>query len=206
MNELALDITSPEPSYEIFETLLPGLSSFKTFLDVGCGHGKYSIIASRYFKVTGVDARPDRVPFNHKGIDWKIQHVKDIEVTQDIVLLSGILYHLTLQDQINLVKKCSAAKVVIINTHIIEHENGSILNVYKRDKLSAIHKVNGYEGSLYHEGTNLKNRPMASFDNEYSFWHTEQSLIKLMAGWNLARVDPRVMEGRYFYYACKHSD
>lgn len=199
MNVLTLTVSDSENlSLDIYSQLLEKCDDCKTILDVGCGHGKYSILASGRFSVTGIDARPDRIPFEYNNIEWKVQQVKDVVVSHDIVLFSGILYHLPLSSQIDLVAKCRRAKYIIVNTHIAIERHTVYLN-----KLSGFIKAGKFVGRNYHEGKNLKNRPMAAFDNEYSFWHTEDSLISLFDEWECTRIVPPVAEDRNFYFMRK---
>lgn len=148
----------------------------KTMVDIGCGHGGHSLYAARLgIKCTGIDSRVS-MPIDNVKVKWKIQNVNEVEFNYDIVLASGILYHLTKEEQINLFDKINA-KTLIVNTHFaILDENNNPIN---KDFENLLIKDNEY-GCLYDERADYKERASAAFNNQYSYWHTFESLIELL--------------------------
>src|SRR5690606_35935128 len=92
----------------------------KVAVDLGCGHCKFTDIASVYFdRVVSVDARTERVsetlPKNvsfvkHNAVDHNLE-------LYDVVICLGLLYHLTAAEQITILKK-ALGKELIIDTHM----------------------------------------------------------------------------------------
>ena len=182
----------------------------KTITDLGCGHGKYSIICRNLgYDVVGIDARDTRIPFEEKGIKWVISDVDDLKnIESDTILYFGLLYHLNYQQQINLLKKLKT-NLLIINTHFADIKNNEINNITKKDKLS-IPKNKEYDGLIYEEAKNfdsLKVRPLASFSNLTSFWPTLDELSKMLriyGGFNeIYVVEPYLISDRTYIIAKK---
>jgi hypothetical protein len=178
----------------------------ETLLDVACGEGLYSFTAANLgYKVSAIDGREDRVPlqqFKTQGIAFKKGLVEEAEFNYDIVLLSGIFYHLDLTQQLNLLHSLSesSCKSLIINTHVV---NGSSLLEWA-DRFVTKITFNGIEGSIYREGKDREKRPMASITNYFSFWHTEKSLIDLFNkfGFSISKIG-NLTDNRNFYTATK---
>lgn len=150
---------------EILKTLNPG-----TLVDLGAGHCTFSVIARDLgFKVTAVDARTVRVPADLPyDIDFIESNVLDVNLEKyDVICILGLLYHLTLSEQIELLGKCKN-KIVIIDTHLAE---------------KPVVQLDAYLGQYYQEAQTteklLKN-PKAAFTTLQSFWHTYQSFYKLI--------------------------
>lgn len=150
---------------EILKTLTPG-----TLVDLGAGHCAFSVIAHNLgFKVTAVDARTVRVP---KGLPSDIGFVESNVLNVDLeqynaICILGLLYHLTLAEQVELLNKCKN-KTVIIDTHLIE---------------KPVVETGGYSGKYYREAVSEKQlieNPRAAFTTLQSFWHTYQSFYKLI--------------------------
>jgi hypothetical protein len=138
-----------------------------TLADLGAGHCAFSRVAhAAGFAVTSIDARTTRVP---PDITWPFRH-EDVRTTDlssfEIIAMLGLLYHLPLDDQIDLLRRC-AGKTVIVDTHVAER---------------ATVTVGEYAGSYFDEvpeGVDLARVPTASWGNRRSFWHTRESLIRL---------------------------
>lgn len=156
-------------------------------VDLGAGHCKFSALAHLAgFDVTSVDVRTERVP---EGIEWPFLH-QDVRVVDlspyGIILMLGLLYHLTLRDQIHLLEKCRG-KIVVADTFYADADRSTI-----------ICPAEPYEGVLFDE---VEADPTASFGNPQSFWHTEGSLYRLFAryGFTVLKVLPEHTPNRSFY-------
>jgi hypothetical protein len=161
-------------------------------LDLACGSGLYSIAAHEMgWEVTAVDARTSRLPMT-PGITWLQQDVRTTDVTGfDVVLVMGLLYHLELDDQLELLRRCSKT-VTILDTH---HSN------------APTHLEGGYAGHTFHElpagrEAELAATPTAAWGNQTSFWATQPDLVRMLedCGFRtvLALVPPN-LSNRTFY-------
>lgn len=175
---------------EILKTLNPG-----ALVDLGAGHCAFSVIARNLgFKVTAVDARTVRVPEDlSPDIGFIESNVLDVELEPyDVICILGLLYHMTLDEQIKLLDKCRN-KTVIIDTHLT---------------VAPYVKTDGYVGQYYQEAQNEKqllNNPRAAFTTLQSFWHTYQSFYKLIenSGFNeITIIKPEHYPYRTFFI-CK---
>lgn len=177
-------------------------------IDLACGHGGHSIIARDLgFDVTGQDGRLERIPFkkfDEKGIKFIHGLIEDVDLTDyDIILASGILYHLTLESNINLFKKVkeSKANTFIVNTHFAIFENGLPINSKFRRLLSEM-KVSDdlFYYAEYNERINYKEREAAALTNQYSCWFTLNSLIEAIQKYtgftDMIMVRPFITEDR----------
>ncbi len=138
--KINFDSNKKDPRLDIFSKIL---SEYKptSFLDLATGHGKFALVARNIgFKVTAVDARPDRIPFSENGIKWIVSTVEDFDVTGfEIVNCLGLLYHLPLERQIRLINRLDC-NTLIFDSHLA--------NIgYIKDL--------GYEGKIYKEATRL---------------------------------------------------
>ncbi|MDF2731121.1 MAG: hypothetical protein K0T01_2911 [Acidimicrobiia bacterium] len=176
---------------KIFGRLL-GLFPPGKMIDLGAGHGKFSMIAADAgWEVTAVDARTDRnVPA--PGVTWVESDVREFDVTGfDVVACLGLFYHLTVPDQIDLLARCKGAPL-IIDTHLA--------NGLSTHPLSEEVEELGFTGRLYQEGTGL----LSSWGNPQSFWPTPDSFHKMLdqAGYNLVlAVEPWYLPDRTFFLA-----
>lgn len=161
-------------------------------IDVACGSGIYSIAAHEMgWQVTAVDARTVRMPMT-PGITWVQQDIRETDVSgHDVILLMGLLYHLELDDQLDLLRRCSAT-VTILDTH---HSN------------RPTHVEGGYAGHTYRElpegrEAELATTPTAAWGNLTSFWATQPDLVRMLqdCGFEtiLAIVPPNIAN-RTFY-------
>jgi Methyltransferase domain len=177
---------------EVILRELLGLFPPGRLIDLACGNGMYSIAAKAMgWDVTGVDARTVRMPMT-PGVTWVQQDVREADVTgYDVILLMGLLYHLELKDQLNLLRRCSGT-VTIIDTH---HSN------------APTHLEGGYAGQTYRElpaghTAALADTPTAAWGNPTSFWATQPDLVRMLhdAGFRtiLALVPP-TLPNRTFY-------
>ncbi|TNE61771.1 MAG: class I SAM-dependent methyltransferase [Alphaproteobacteria bacterium] len=160
--------------------------------DLGAGHCLFSRHAANFgHDVTAFDARTVRKPTDAELGAIKFVHadVRDIDLAPfELVLVLGLFYHLTLEDQISLLRRCKAAGPVILDTQI--HMETHINPVEKREAWEeTLVQQDGYEGVLYPE----KDNPMASVGNPTSFIHTPASLERLVAAsgyTHMTTVDP----------------
>jgi hypothetical protein len=200
-------------SLDIFRRLLAVVPSGKAIVDSACGHGRYAVTArdtGSFSRVVAFDARSDRIPFHEGGIEWKISTIEDWDYSGfDVVVLSGILYHLDPVRQTKVMRAVSISKplFVIVNTHHVLCEGVATSKQPFRNKLdgtiSQLEIDDGLggrftmSGANYLEGGNLKNRPLAAFENTNSFWHTAESLTGMMRhyGFSLKQTsEPVVFE------------
>lgn len=143
------------------------------------------------WQVTAVDARRERMLMT-PGIEW-IQHdVRDYDVSGfDLIALIGLLYHLELPDQLDLLRRCSQT-VTILDTH---HSN--------RPKIVE----GGYAGHTLRElpddrADQLASTPTAAWGNLTSFWATQPELVRMILDCGFARVlalVPPTLKDRTFY-------
>ena len=172
--------------------------------DTGCGEGDYSFIANeKGFKVTASDARLDRIPkeeFKSKGIVFQHSIIETLGFNQDIVLLSGIFYHLDVSQQVVVLDNIrrSKAKRIILNTHFY---NESCNDDFPNRFIPTNKKY--FSGAIYIEGSNLINRTMAAMHNYYSFWHDLKSLEELFQSheMDIVMIDPLLTKNRAFFIA-----
>ena len=96
----------------------------------------------------------------------------------DIVILSGLLYHLTAQDSLKVLKKLSllCSGMLLIDTHISlrPHEQVMLENFVYHG-----HTYQEHPASFSQEQKDLVVR--ASADNNESFWFSRPSLVNLLS-------------------------
>lgn len=170
------------------QTLEPG-----HLLDIATGHGLFAIIARDLgWKVTAMDVRDSRFP-DANGIDWVTADIRDFDLAgYDCISNLGLLYHLELEDVIDLLARC-APTPMILDTHISIRPN-------RRER--------GFAGHVFREVPGddpevLAATPTASWGNTTSYWLTEESLIMLLheVGYqNVWRLTPRYEHDRTFYW------
>lgn len=199
----------PEPDESInrrriFHSLISPLKVGR-MLDLGAGPGNFSIPAAQLgWNVTAVDVRTVRRPDSEaesnpglarliKSIDWVESDVRDFQIKDgeyDLICVFGILHHLELDDQIALMKKCS-----------------SVLTILDCRVAPEITTTEGrYEGHYVREpGKTREDRdeiPGASWGNEKSFRHTEESLVRLLqdSGFQKVMCMRSPHAGNYTFY------
>jgi hypothetical protein len=167
----------------------------RTMLDLGAGPCVFARRAVQAgYVVTAVDGRTDRVPddLDAESISFVQADVRDYPAGEyDAVSVLGLLYHLELHDQLELLRRHCRSTVILdtqvhISEAVTEHAGEWAQRIVARD---------GYQGVQFPEGDN----PMASIGNPSSFWHTEPSLLRLCeeAGYQSCTiVDP--------YYVSKY--
>ena len=175
----------PEPDdtvnkLQIFRTLISALKPGK-MLDLGSGKGNFSMAAARLgWEVTAVDARTVRWPDPKedpkrakliRSVNWVQADVREFPIRNgeyDLICILGLLHHLEVEDQIELLKRCSGT-LTLMDVRIapeITDTDGPYEGVYKRE-----------HGETREERDQV---PTASWGNEVSFRHTEESLLRLV--------------------------
>ena len=167
---------------------LPGGS---TVVDLGAGPCVFAKIASDSgFEVTAVDARTDRVPSKEDldPIKFVQGDIRNFDLQGfDLIVILGLLYHLEIPDQLNLLKRSRGASTVVVDTQV---HIPDLVCTPEPERFNDLHlTTDGYEGVEFTEARN----PMAAFGNMKSFWHTENSILNLFdaAGFRAVTVvDP----------------
>jgi hypothetical protein len=171
--------------------------------DLGAGPCVFARFARDLgFAVTAVDGRDTRVPSRDElgTIRFVNADVREFDLRgYDVVTILGLLYHLTLDDQRSLLRRAREAPIVIIDTEV--HIPELIASTRVPEWQSRIVCEDGFAGVVFPENEN----PMAAIGNRKSFWHTEDSLIRLFkqSGFdNVKVIDPPYQSkygGRRFY-------
>lgn len=159
-------------------------------LDLGCLEGQYAIeLALQGAKVVGIEGREANIKkaifsrdvLGLKNLEFYQDDVRNLSIEKygefDVVLCSGILYHLDSPDVFcfleNIYQVCK--KFVIIDTHIASVP--SIMETYKNFN---------YKGQIFIEHAPTSSleerleRKWASIDNVKSFWFTEAALYNFL--------------------------
>ncbi len=166
----------------VFRSLVGPLKPGK-MLDLGAGRGNFSISAAQMgWQVTAVDARTVRWPNADaepdpeiaeliRSIRWIEADVREFPIGRgeyDLICILGLLHHLEIPDQLNLVRRCTGTPL-LIDTRIAP---------------AVIDREGAYEGMIVREhGEDREERdqvPTASWGNPNSFRHTEESLLRLI--------------------------
>jgi hypothetical protein len=152
----------------------------------------FSIAAAKNgWEVTAVDARTERNTAA-PGVTWVEADVRNVELEgYDVVACLGLFYHLTLEDQIDLLARCQRVPL-IIDTHLA--------NGLSTHPLGKEVEQQGYKGRLYHEGTGVR----SSWANPQSFWPTPESFHDMLdrAGYKFVlAVEPWYLPDRTFFLA-----
>lgn len=193
-------------TFDVFEHLLMALNPDSPCVDLGCGHGKYAILADKQgLDVTGVDGRPDRIPFDYKGVKWVVSDVMDFDLSPyKTVFLFGLLYHMERESQERLLNGLKNCEILMINTHFARIENGQLQNEFMKDRLTVLPDLSG---AIYKESNHLselKSRPLAALNNTKSFWPTLDTLEVMLnkAGFSdVSLITPYMSENRTFIVA-----
>jgi hypothetical protein len=166
----------------IFESILAPLAPGK-LLDLGAGKGNFSMSAASYgWEDTAVDVRTVRWPEIDpqtapemaallESITFVQSDIREFTIGRneyDLICILGLLHHLEVPDQVALIRKCTGTPL-LIDTRIASAE---------------VDAVGDYRGMLIKEhGETREERDevaTASWGNETSFRHTEESLTRLL--------------------------
>lgn len=146
-------------------------------VDLGAGPCQFAAIAhDQGWKVTAVDARTERLPADLGGVEFVQHDVRTFDVSGfHTISILGLLYHLTLDEQIALLRSCSGARV-ILETQV---HDPRIVPPAAQPWGYDLLEFDGLKGVVYPEnqGGALEANPMASVGNPTSFWLTEDSLL-----------------------------
>ena len=155
-------------------------------LDLGCLDGIFSIeFAQQGAKTIGIEIREANIKkaifckevLNLNNLEFRQEDARNISIEShgmfDAIICSGLLYHLTASDAIELISKMfdMSHKVVVIDTHIALEPITRFLN-----------DNNEYWGVLMAEhGENdskliKEHRLWSSWNNNHSFWFTRPSV------------------------------
>lgn len=159
-------------------------------LDLGCLDGMFAIeFAQHGAETIGVEIREANIKkaifckevLNLNNLEFRQDDARNISIESygmfDAIICSGLLYHLTASDAIELITKMfdMSRKIVIIDTHIA-----------LKPKIVFKKGTDAYWGVLFREhGQNdsqdiKSNRIWSSYDNDKSFWFTRPSLINIL--------------------------
>jgi hypothetical protein len=178
----------------ILERLQPKAGE-NSLVDLGAGPCLFAKLAAKHdFRVTAVDVR---LPWNIDGSPLPRESLAGIEFVQadacrfdvsgfDVVSIVGLLYHLTLEEQIDLLSRCSR-KIVIIDTEVFDD---AAMSESARERIVPPADAMGYDGIDWLETDNV----WSSKGNRYSFWPTVPSLLRMFenAGvGNVTMFDPQ---------------
>jgi len=170
----------------ILEQFRPG-----RLADLGAGHGTFSILAAeKGWEVTAIDARTERFPDDPR-VTWVHSDVREADLSGfDLVVCLGLFYHLTLADQLDLLKRCSGTPL-LIDTHLAVGVSTFPLS----EEVSS----DGYTGRLFDE---VLSSALASWVNEKSFWPDRESFWKMLEdnGYGIIMtVEPWYLPDRTFF-------
>lgn len=177
---------------EIFDAILSGFPRGRV-VDLGAGHGKFSLRAADLgWDVTAVDARTTRFVEDDR-ITWVQQDVREVDLEGfDLILCLGLFYHLTLDDQVALLRR-AAGTPLVLDTHVATPN--------PTHPLSGPVEVGGYRGRYYSE-EGWEHRNTASWGNVESFWPRRAELYRMLADHGYPAVlaaSPWVTRDRTFF-------
>jgi SAM-dependent methyltransferase len=176
-------------------------------LDLGAGPGTFSLAAASLgWEVTAVDARTARTPDPEaqknperaeliRSVRWVQSDIREFPIRDgeyDLICIFGLMHHLELKDQVGLLQRCS----------------GTYTLATVRVEPEAIVEQGPYEGRYRHErGETREERdqiPQASWGNEVAFYHTEESLMRMMRDCGYSKVMTMRPPHRpyYTFYLC----
>jgi len=200
-------LPEPDESMSRLRIFLSLITPFKPgkMLDLGAGPGTFSLAATRLgWEVTAVDARTMRTPTPEndpkragliRSVRWVEADVRDFPIREgeyDLICIFGLMHHLELGDQIKLLRRCSSTHTLLtvrVAPEIIDRE-GSYEGMYRRER-----------GKTREERDQI---PQASWGNEVNFWHTEDSLLRMMRDCGYSKVMAMRPPHRpnYTFYFC----
>jgi len=175
---------------QIAQDLCPKPLSQCRVLDLGCLEGMFSIeFALRGADTVGIEIRESNIrkaifskeALKLDNVNFRQGDVRDISEAShgrfDIIVCSGVFYHLTAEDAFKLVSSMFsiADRLVIIDTHVA-----------LRPKERVVLAGSAYFGDSYREHPESatqeqkSQKSWASWDNRTSFWFTRPSLINML--------------------------
>jgi SAM-dependent methyltransferase len=174
-------------------TQLLGLFPTGRLVDLGAGHGRFSLLAADMgWDVTAVDARTKRFPDDPRP-RWVRADVRDVDLAPfDVIACLGLFYHLALEDQLDLLARASHTPT-IIDTHL-DH------GVHEHDLSEQRQPREGYTGRFYAEPRALT----SAVGNRESFWPTLETFHRMLheAGFTtVLTLEPWITGDRTFFLA-----
>ena len=164
-----------------------------SMIDLGSGHGMFAQrAADQGWRVTALDARGDRYPEDSR-IDWRVGDVRDADLGGfDVIACLGLFYHLTIDDQLDLLARASGTPIVL-DTHVANEQPVPM-------RLSEPVTMHGYTGRLYTEPDQTTNSP-ASWGNAKSFWPRTRALHRMLdaQGYDVLTATPWYLPSRTFF-------
>ena len=148
----------------------------KTVVDLGCGGMALTkLYRDQGFDVTAVDVRTDRNRDKEKdGIKFIQQDIRETDLNgYDVISHLGLLYHMTLEDQLDMFNRIPSNTITVLETQIYEPNTVTP----KGAKRLTTAKQDVYHGALWQEPGN--HVLTASWNNETSFWHRPNSLYRM---------------------------
>ena len=174
-----------------FDRML-GLFPPGSLIDLGAGHGMFAVAAADAgWRVTALDARGDRFPEDGR-VDWQVGDVRHADLGgYDVVACLGLFYHLTVDDQLDLLKRSSGVPL-ILDTHVANERPSPFT-------LSEPVTLRGFRGRLFHEKD--LTRSTASWGNAESFWPRPRALYRMLGehGYDVLTAAPWYLPTRTFF-------
>jgi predicted RNA methylase len=183
-------------TYRSLLDLLPPESGGLSLVDLGSGPGMFARVAfKKGYRVTAVDVRApwaldgSPLPEGHlAGIELRQADARDFDVSGfDIVAIIGLIYHLTLAEQLALLTR-SRDKTIIVDTEIYDP---AATSESAAQRIRAPAEDLGYDGIEWLEQDHV----WSSSGNRHSFWHTQASLLRMFE--NIGFRDVTVVEPTY---------
>ena len=160
-------------------------------LDLGCSDGMFSIeFALHGADTIGVEAREANIKkaifskevLNLKNLEFRQDDIRKISVASygkfDVIICSGVFYHLPAIDAINLIKTIYE----MVNRLLVLDVRVALEPIEK-----VVHNRDEYWGTIFQEHPEnatkeeKEKRLFYSIDNMTSFWFTRPSLINLLS-------------------------
>jgi hypothetical protein len=168
-----------------------GLFPPGTCIDLGAGHGTFAIEAANLgWSVTAVDARTQRFP-EEEQVTWLQADIREVDLQKyDVILCLGLFYHLTIDDQLDLLRRASGHPL-IIDTHL---DHGSHTH-----PLSEPVNIKGFKGRMYREAGHIT----SSWGNPESFWPDLDSFHRMLdqSEYRALTFEPWLFSDRTFFLA-----
>jgi 2-polyprenyl-3-methyl-5-hydroxy-6-metoxy-1,4-benzoquinol methylase len=175
-------------------------------LDLACHEGMYGIeFARQGAAVVGIEGREMNLAkarfvkevLGLERLEFQLDDVRNLRVERhglfDVVLCSGILYHLTTPDVFefleNIARCCT--RLAVFNTQ-----------VSTAPRVAVTHRDRQYHGHYFYEhlpenrGGVDESATWASLDNSHSFWFTRPSLANVLSEVGFTTVADCIVPGR----------
>jgi SAM-dependent methyltransferase len=167
----------------------------KRVLDLACGEGGHSLqMAALGAQVLGIEGRSqyvERAQFAAEAtgctnVEFRLGDVRQLDPeigTFDVVIFSGILHHLGLDDFDGMINELArvTGDLLLVYTHV-----STDISINNHRLTGPVKTASGREGYLFREhGDGATDRQKeqqvrASLDNTFSFWAKEEELISAL--------------------------